>query len=601
MLVRTLALCLIVATPVSARVVRVDVTSRAEIAFGYERIEARVHFEIDPANPRNQRIADLDKADSHAFSADLVLLRPTCGGNGVLHLEIPNRGGLGRSADPARDDFLFRRGYTLAWLGWQFDVRDEPDRLRVHPPVAHGVRGHVRSDFIVDQRTDEHHIGHVIGGAVGGKGYPVADPNDPDNVLTERDDVTAPRQVIPRGRWRFTSDTTIALDGGFVPGRIYEIVYSAADPAVVGTGLAAVRDFVSHLKYDPTAMVPVTAAYGFGISQSGRFLRHLVHEGFNADEEGRRVFDGLLVHVAGAGRGNFNHRFAQPSRDAQPIVPAFYPVDVFPFTDTPTTDPFSGRTAGLLDRAVEEKVVPKIFYMNTGYEYWSRGGSLIHTTPDGAADVEPPSTTRIYVLAGHGHIGGAFPPQRPASGRHLQNFLTYWPLTHALVDALDAWVRQGTEPPPSRYPRLGDGTLVRAETLSNAPAFAYEPFGIDRALEPPRVLGTYTALVPRVDADGNELGGVQMPFHTVPLATLTSWNLRDPATGFPRYRASFIGSLIPFPAEGIAERYRSRDEYLGRFTADTMRLIERRYLVREDLHDLVNRGMELWEWTTTSQ
>jgi hypothetical protein len=598
MFFRVLALCLVVATPASARVVRVEILGQADIAFGYERIDARVHFEVDPANPRNQRIVDLDRADSRAFWADLVLLRPRCGGNGVLHLEVPNRGGLGRSADPARDDFLFRRGYTLAWLGWQFDVRDEPGRLRLAAPVARGVRGRVRSDFIVEQPAAEHHIGHVIVGAIGGQGYPVADAEDPANVLTERDDVTAARRVIPRERWRFTSETTVALDGGFVPGTIYEIVYTAADPAVVGTGLAAVRDFVSYLKHDPAAIASVTTAYGFGISQSGRFLRHLVYEGFNADEQGRQVFDGLLVHVAGAGRGNFNHRFAQPSRDAQPVVPAFYPVDLFPFTDTPTTDPFSGRAAGLLDRAVAEKVVPKIFYVNTGYEYWSRGGSLIHTTPDGTADVEPPATTRIYVLTGHGHIGGPFPPQRPAGGQHLQNFLNYWPLTHALVDALDAWVRQGTEPPPSRYPRLADGTLVRASTLSSAPPFAYDPFATEQSAEPPRVLGTYTALVPRVDSDGNETGGVRMPFHTVPLAIHTSWNLRDPATGFPRYRASFIGSLIPFSPAAIATRYHSRDEYLGRFTVETMELIESRYLVREDLHDLVQRAMALWDWAT---
>lgn len=560
-------LVLLLTLPATARVVRVDVASRSDIAYGYERIDAKVHFVVDPKNAHNRAITDIDLASSHEFAADLVLLRPKHGGNDTLFLEVPNRGGLGRFSDPSRDSFPFVRGYTLAWLGWQFDVRDEAGRLKFDAPVAKGVRGKVRSDFIVETKTAEHTIGHFISGTIGGKGYPVADRGDA--VLTERNDVTAKRRTIPRPKWRFTSDTTIALDGGFVPGRIYEIVYTAADPAIVGLGLAAVRDFVSHVKHDPNAIARVKTAYGFGISQSGRFLRHMLYEGFNADEEGRQVFDGMLVHVAGAGRGGFNQRFAQPSRDAQPIVPAFYPVDVAPFTDD-----------GLLARAKAENVIPKIFYMNTGYEYWSRGGSLIHTTPDGTKDVEPAPTSRIYALVGHGHIGGPFPPEKPANAQSLQNFLNYWPLTHALLDALDAWVKKNTEPPPSRYPRIADDTLVRARGIP----FAYQPY-LD---EKPH----YVSLVPATDENGNELGGVRMPFLTVPVATFRSWNLRDASTGFPQYRASFLGAVIPFPKEQLP----ARDHYLGRFTAETLKLVEERYLVREDVYDLVKRAGELYDW-----
>ncbi len=234
--------------------------------------------------------------------------------------------------------------------------------------------------------------------------------------------------------------------------------------------------------------------------------------------------------------------------------------------------------------------------MNTGYEYWSRGGSLIHTTPDGKAEVELPATTRIYVLSGHGHVGGAFPPERPQNAQQLRNFLNYWPLTHALVDALDAWVKHATEPPPSRYPRIVDATLVRAEAVPNAPAFAYAPFQVDARGEPPRVLGTYAVLVPRVDADGNELGGVRMPFLAAPLAAFTPWNLRDPATGFPRYRASFVGSILPFSKAEVAARYASRDAYLGRFTSESLKLVDQRYLAREDLTDVLGAGVEMWDW-----
>jgi Alpha/beta hydrolase domain len=559
-----IALLVLVAATAQARVTRLEVLNRADIAHGYERIEARVHFRVDPKNAHNRAITDIDLASSHEFAADLVMLRPKHGGNDTLFLEVPNRGGLGRFSDPARDNFPFVRGYTLAWLGWQFDVRDEPGRLRFDAPVAKGVKGKVRSDFIVEDVTPEHTIGHWISGTIGGKGYPVADRKDA--VLTERDDVVAPRRVIPKKKWRFTSDTTIALDGGFVPGRIYEITYTAADPAIVGMGLAAVRDFVSYLKYDEKK---VKHAYGFGISQSGRFLRHMLYEGFNADEEGRQVFDGMLVHVAGAGRGGFNQRFAQPSRDAQPLVPAFYPVDVYPFTDD-----------GLLAKAQGEKVVPKIFYMNTGYEYWSRGGSLIHTTPDGTRDVEPAPTSRIYALVGHGHIGGPFPPEKPKNAQSLQNPLNYWPLTHALLDAMDAWVKKNMEPPPSRYPRIADGTLVRATT-----PFAYQPFQPDQ-------VSTYTALVPAVDANGNELGGVRMPFLTAPIATFRSWNLRDPKAGFPQYRASFVGAIVPFAKEKLPPK----DTWLGRFAADTVKLVEERYVVKEDVHLLLTWGSGLYDW-----
>jgi hypothetical protein len=562
---------LLLSLPLSARVTRVDILTRTDIAYGYERIDAKVHFSVDPTNAHNRAIVDIDLASSHEFAADLVLLRPKAGGNDTLFLEVPNRGGLGRFSDPGRDNFPFVRGYTLAWLGWQFDVRDEEGRLRFQAPVAKGVRGKVRSDFIVEETTPEHTIGHFLSGTIGGKGYPVADRKHA--VLTERDDVVAPRRTISKKKWRFTSDTTIALDGGFVPGRIYEITYTAADPAIVGTGLAAVRDFVSYVKHDPDAIAKVKYAYGFGISQSGRFLRHLVYEGFNADESGRQVFDGLLVHVAGAGRGGFNQRFAQPSRDAQPIVPAFYPVDVFPFTDDL-----------LLARAAEEKVVPKIFYLNTGYEYWSRGGSLIHTTPDGTRDVEPAPTSRIYALLGHAHIGGPFPPEKPKNAQSLQNFLNYWPLTHALLDAMDAWVKKNSEPPPSRYPRIADGTLVRATGVP----FAYQPYQPDQ-------VSTYTALVPATDASGNELGGVRMPFLTTPVATFRPWNLRDASAGFPQYRASFLGSIVPFPKEKLPPR----DEYLGRFTRDTLKLVEERYLVKEDVYDLVKRAGELYDWVAT--
>ena len=583
-------LFLFLSLPAFARVVRLDVTAREDAPFGYERMRGRVTFALDPANAHNRIIADLDRADRREFAADVLILRPKCGGNGTLFVDVPNRGGIGSLADSNDDDFLFRNGYTVASVAWQSDVRDEPALLKFHPPVARGVRGRVRSEFTVDAPVAEHPLAHFIAASwgderidrIGGTEYTVHDPKDA--VLTERGTLDAPRRVIPRRKWRFTNDRTIRLDGNFVPDTIYEIVYTATDPPVAGTGLVAVRDFVAWAKHDPSSPIPVKHAYGIGFSQTGRFLRHFVYEGFNADEEGRPVFDAMLVYVAGAGRGSFNQRFAQPSR----------PVDPFPFTDVATTDPFTGKTAGLLDRATAENVVPKIFYVNTAYEYWSRGGSLIHTTPDGRADVAPPPTTRIYALAGFAHFGGPFPPEKTAGGRNLQNPLNYWITVHPLIEAMDAWVKKGTEPPPSLYPRISDGTLVppaklAVKTIGGAelPTWTYQP-------RTPDEKHAYPTLVTQVGSDGNEVAGLRTPFLTVPIATLTGWNLRDPATGFATDRTPFSGSLIPF----AKLPYASRDEYLGRFTSEALRLIDERYMSAGELQFVLPVATQFWEWAS---
>jgi hypothetical protein len=612
---RMLAVALFaLALDVHARVVRLDVATRSDLPNGYEKITGRLTYALDPANPHNRIIADLDKAarDEHGevtFSGDVLILRPKSGGNETLYMEIPNRGGLGSFSNPEWDPALFRRGYTMAWVAWQFDVRDDPSLLHFTAPIARGLRGRVRSDFIVDAPQPAHTIAHEIVApyghealrSVGGTGYPVADRNDRANVLTEREAVEAPRRVIPRTKWRFTDDLTIALDGNFVPGRIYELVYAAADPAVAGTGLAALRDFAAWARHDPGSIIPVKNVYALGISQTGRLLRHFVYEGFNADESGRQAFDGMIVYVAGAGRGNFNHRFAQPSRATLSPAPALDPVDVYPFTDLPATDPVTGRTEGLLDRATAGQVVPKIFYVNTSYEYWSRGGSLIHTTPDGRSDVALPPTSRLYVLSGHAHFDGPFPPERATGGQELQNPISYYDFTvHALIDNMDAWVKKQTEPPPSRYPRIADGTLVRVDQLAtkNAPPFAYAPYRYTSDTQP-RVTGTFPTLVPQVGADGNELAGLRMPFLTTPLATHTGWNPRDPRTGFATDRVPFAGSLFPFDQATVAARYPSRELYLGRFTADSLQLINDRYVAAEDLYFLLDRASRFWEWSAS--
>lgn len=609
-------LVLLLAAPAAARVERVEILSRKDFQDGkpfgaagpYERIEALVHYALDPRDPHDAIIADLDRAPRNArgeveFTGDVDILRPkrAAAGNDVLLIDVPNRGGRFLIRDANLDDWYLRQGYTLAEVAWQFDVRPDPSLMHFVAPVARGIRGHVRSDFVVPQNTPEHTIAHFIGGDLGGTGYPVADPSDA--ALTERDGPLAPRRPIPRSRWRFSGDRAVKLDGGFVPGKLYEIIYTAADPAVVGTGLAAVRDFASYSKNDAASPAHAGRVYAMGISQTGRLLRHFVWQGFNADEAGRQVFDGLVVYVAGAGRGNFNHRFAQPSRDAQPLAPSLYPVDVFPFTDEPEVDAATGARGGLLDRARAAQVVPKIFYVNTAYEYWSRAASLIHTTPDGAKDVAPAETTRIYFVAGLGHVAGKFPPALEESPERRgqmpvnPNNIIY--LRHGFVAALDAWVRLGVEPPASRYPRISDGTLVKPGELGlkailgvAVPKFAYQAYRIGGSDEPPKVGGTYVNLVPQVGPDGNEVAGVHLPELDVPVASYTGWNLRSPDIGFPDYRASFIGAYIAWPKATIADLYHSRDEYLGRFAAAALKLVEARFLRADDLPAVLTRGGE---------
>lgn len=667
--IRFAALAVLLGVAAEGRVDRVEVLSRSDLLVGksfglagpYEKIIARVHFKVRPDNPHNQQIVDLEKAPRNGsgeveFSADLYLLRPKelNRGNGALLLEVPNRGGKGivriinrasASADPSTesevgDGFLMRQGFTIGWVGWQFDIPDERGWVRLEAPVARdaagSLKGLVRADFVVSSKQFDHPLGHWISGRIGGKSYPVADPSSARNVLTVRDSPGGKRQTIPRSRWKFAREVDrklvddpwfVHLDGGFDPGKIYEIVYEAKDPVVVGLGLAAVRDVVAYLKADPGSVAPVRRAYAVGISQSGRFLRHFLYQDFNADEQGRQVLDGVIAHVAGAGRGSFNHRFAQPSRDGQPMSSLFFPTDVFPFADIDLRNPADRSTDGLLRLPVASRTLPKIFYTNTSYEYWSRAASLIHTTPNGKADVQLMDNVRVYFLAGLQHYSGPFPPtfgDRPElRGQQKQNpnpVVWFW---RALLTDLDEWVKDGTQPPPSVYPRIADGTLVALPTLAfpkipgvSVPGNLLEAYQLDfgpkfRAAgivtqEPPIVGKIFPTLVPQVDADGNDRGGVRLPELVVPLATYTGWNLRAPNIGAPSERVSFIGSYIPFaktredrqrskdPRLSIAERYPSREDYLGRFAEAAMETMKSRFLRAEDLPAVIQRAEEEW-------
>lgn len=659
---------LTVAATLWAGVDRVEIKSRADVLDGkpfgdggaYEKIAGRVFFKVAALDVRNRWIVDLDNAPRDAageveFSSDFYILRPkdAARGNGALLLEIPNRGGKGilrllnggtGSTDPSKesdfgDGFLLRKGFTIAWIGWQWDVVDDPGLMRLYAPVARDtsgpIRGLVRTDFTLPAKAFDVPLGHLILGRIGGKGYPVADPASPPNVLTVRDAPLSPRRVIPRNDWQFAREVNgkvtadnrwLHLDGGFEPGKIYELVFVAQDPVVAGLGLAAARDFISYLKYEKDAVASVKRAYAVGISQSGRFLRHFLYQDFNADEQNRQVLDGVIAHVAGGGRGIFNHRFAQPSRDAQPMSSLFFPTDLHPFTDLPYTDPTNGQRRGLLDATFRSKVAPKIFYTNTSYEYWSRAASPIHTTPDGKQDATIPDNVRIYLLAGLQHFSGPFPPafgHGDLKGQQKQNPNPVQWFWRALITDMDEWVSSGTLPPPSTYPKLRDKMLVpfTAVAWPKIPGvqFPHDVLGAYHldfgsqwkqgviSKEPPVIGRPFPILVPQVDRDGNDLGGVRPPELQVPLATHTGWNLRDPSIGAPTQRVSFIGSYIALaktsaerkksgdPRQSITERYGSREQYLNLYRQAAERLVKDRFYLQEDLPAVMERGGREWD------
>jgi hypothetical protein len=637
------------ATLLSAALTEIRIDRRETVLEGkpfgksgaYERIVGKACFAVDPSNPANRIIADLALAPRNAkglveFSADLYILTPRDARavNGTILFEVANRGNkllLGtfnraRSSPEPRspadfgDGFLMEQGYTLVWLGWQFDVPDEAQRLRLYAPVVKGVVGTVRSNFVLSGAqesvllSDREHIAYPVGNAAGA-------------TLSVRTRADAKPKIIPRDKWRFSDPTHVALDGGFQAGKIYEVIYKSRNPAVVGLGPAAVRDLISFLKYGGASEALAEKrphfkrALGLGISQSGRFLRTFLYHGFNADENRRKVFDGVWASVAGGGRGSFNHRFAQASRDGHPFMNFFYPTDVYPFADNAVEDPVARRKEGLLDAATKDGVVPKIFYTNGSYEYWGRVASLLHTSVDGARDIPPAPNTRIYFLAGTQHGPGALPPGKNST-RYLANPNDFRPIMRALLLAMDEWLRDASQPPASRYPLLANSELAPLEEVKfpvlAKVALPARPLRAYRRLtpldvEPPRIGKPFSTTLPQVDSDGNELAGVRMPDIAVPLATHTGWNFRDASIGAPGEMADMIGAWFPFaknrsereqsgdPRPSIAERYTSKDDYLARVRAEAGRLVAGRLLLERDVDGIVERCGRMWDYLTAAR
>ena len=608
---------------VRAEVVGVDIAQRADVANGapfgdvgpYEAVTGKIRFAIDPTNKRNLAIVGLEHAPRNAagkveFSADVAILRPKdpAKGNGTLLLDVVNRGNktvlnsFDRAGSDHDDGFLMRRGFTVLWVGWEFDAAD--GTMRIDVPALADTHCRVHGGVTPNEDASTVAFGDVAR-------YRATDPNAENMTLTVRDGLLGKATPIARNRYALDGNR-VALTGGFKAGRTYELEYEVASAPLAGLGFAAVRDAVAWARQATDANVRVQRTLAFGASQSGRFLRTFLYYGFNADEHSRQVFDGVMAHIAGASRLDLNRACATPTNLGQ------FDATSFPFADQALHDPASGLEEGALDNPRARDFKPKVFYTNTGVEYWggARSAALIHTTPDGGQDLVLPDNERVYFLTGSQHGPTRFPPAEPRLGAQRENPNDYWLTMRALLVAMDEWLRGGAAPPPSRYPRLDDKTLVRAADVAfpSLPGVR-EPQTLPIGPRAPNLAIPHAGspgtplpyLVPQTDHDGLELAGVRLPEIAVPLATYTGWNYRNASIGGADQLFPLLGSYIPFPATAdaraaakdpraaIAERYPSKQAYLDRVRAAGDKLVADRYLLAEDLPAVLERADKHWD------
>ena len=628
----------------------------------YEKLVGQAFGELDPRDPHNDEIVNIDRAPVNArgmveYVTDVYILKPVDmqRGNRTLFYRVVNRGGLGAggfligggggndptTADDAGDGLLMSEGYTLVWSGWQGDVVRSNGRLSIDVPTASNadgspIRRWIMAEYVVYEPAFSIPL-HWDRGDRGFTAYAPVEESMSEARLYERTGPHAPPKLIPRDRWSFAtcdagganarpSKVDVCLPSGFSSDRIYQLVYEARDPLVNGIGFAATRDVVSFLRYDTTrdnplvarggtpaagAGPPIRHTLGFGSSQSGRFLKDLIYQGFSQDVEGRIVFDGAIPHISGSRRQFNNHEFSMPSRFSTWTEGHLTPGDEFPFTYATLTDPVTGRADGLLARCRAQNACPKIMHWDSGTEIRAARTSLVLTDPLGKRDVELPDNVRAYYFSGTQH-GPARQPERGFC-QQLSNPLPYVETQRALLLALRRWVADDVAPPPSRYPRISDGTLVPPMPqdgvgFPSIPGVRYsgrvnDLYRRDYTVQPPvEIPGTeYTVLVPSVDADGNEVAGVRAVDLQVPLATYTGWNLRR--AGFMEDEGCYlVGSHIPFartraergddPRLSLEERYGTHTTYVTRVREAAQRLQQEGFLLPQDAERLVREAQQ---------
>ena len=617
-------LATLLALPCHAAVTHLEVVSTNTIAASHtgmfgttgaaERITARATIALDPADPRNQVIVDLDKAPRNAQGrveavADVVIVRPEHS-NGSLLLELPNRGSsqifgilddldtpTGQRLDQAGNGFLLAKGYTLVLVAWQGDIAAGKG-MQLKLPRAIGLSGYSRDQwaFADTQSTKRVTLSWPINEASSAR---IAIRATPDSALS-----------TPAGlAFRLIDESTLEITrpAGASGAGTYEFSYIAKDPAIMGMGFAAVRDVATFLIHDTSAANPlarsgrstVHQAIATGVSQTGRALRDLLYFGFNEDELGRQVFAGMLPIIPGTRRSFTNARFAQPGRNPGPEADQLYPVDQFPFTYDVLEDKLTGRKDGLLLRCRRTHTCPKILEFNSEYEFWgARGGLLVTDTAGKAIDL--PAEVRAYMLAGapHSNAWNAV-SKRDADCAMPSSPVIAGPAIRALLTALNRWIDKNELPPPSRYPSVAAGTLVAAAEvypkglpLPYRGQYLHAPL-VEQTSDGPVIKGEYPVLLPKADADGNAIAGIHLPIVAVPRATYTGWNPQVARSG-PQDLCDHAASMVPFtntkaervadgdPRLSLEERYPTRDAYLKATHAAVDKLVADRLLLKED-------------------
>ncbi|HEV3492824.1 MAG TPA: alpha/beta hydrolase domain-containing protein [Reyranella sp.] len=595
----------------------------------YERVIGRAKGEVDPLDPANKGIALLDKAPRNArgkveYTTDIFILRPkdfTRGNRRILY-EVNNRGRkmlFGNIADGPQgvndpktmadvgNGFPLRRGYTIVWSGWDPDAPRANMGLGLTAPVATD-----NGQPIVKTVRDEFCSG-TRGGAleVFKLSYEATTLEQPRAQLTVRERADDEPRELPLNQWSFVDARSIKLREGTKPkpGYLYEFHYEARNPKVLGLGFAATRDVISWLRYDPAATAAtggkISHALAIGFSQAGRYLRNHISEGFNRDEAGRKVFDGIHSHIAGVGRIFFNTPFGQPARTGTQHEDHGFPENEFPFSTAILADPLTGKKGALLRGDGSD---PKLIETNTSTEYWQKGASLLHTDPLGKGDVALPENSRVYMIAGTQHGGRAGATTDPGPNINPRNPHNPMPAVRALLVALDEWVVSGKEPPASRVPTLAAGTLVEPGKTGFPAVPGAVVVKITNQVAPPGdwvhpkpADKAYRTLVCKVDADGNEAAGVRLPDIAVPLASYSGWNEYKPP--YPAGElADRDGSCLPFaidkaareaagdPRPSIAERYKSGADYVAKVQAVVSALQKDRLLLAEDAKNYIERA-----------
>jgi hypothetical protein len=676
-----------------ARIVRLELTRVETPTFGgasfdpvgqYERLVGRAYGEVDPAHPLNAIIQDIALAPRNArgmveYSTDIHILKPVdlARGNSVLFFNVANRGNKGglvsynagiagsaatlNKAAEAGDGFMMRQGFSLVWFGWQADVLPGDDRLTMQVPVARNpdgtpITGIVREEIVVQAPVPTVNLSTGNFTGLTHASYPTVSVDNRTPLadgflptLTVRARQQDPRVPIPTSEWAFAScpaggattpsDTRLCYPAGFQPGRLYELIYRAKDPTVLGLGYAAMRDLAAFFKHEPhDASGTANPLYRAGAraviqgsSQSGRNIRTFLHLGFNQDETGRIAYEGAYPHIGG-GLAALNIRFAHPGRAWGEQVDHLYPAYDFPFAYARVEDPLTGRTQGVLDRCTVTNTCPLIFHVATALEIWEGRQSLGLTDPLGTRDIADPANVRTYIMASTQHAVPALPLAAQAPFGNCQQQPNPNPqrgTMRALLVAFTAWVRDGVAPPPSVTPRIADGTLVAPEDLRFPAIPANQYGGVSRpavrflgvtnplrvldfgseyraadssgivTVEPPRPGDrTYRLLVPNVDADGNDVAGIRAVHLEAPIGTYTGWNLGR-AGRFEDGFCSLQGSFVPFartrterlatgdPRLSLEERYPTSEAYIAQVGRAAEALVARRFLLPEDAVQLV--------------